>query len=110
MIFRKLLGCKICGERENLLYTPEWGLYGRYKGAIGYPYHEECVKDVVCNPENYTNKQVDWAIQIGESLRERKEDIIREEERRALKAETICKLLHKNKDIINEIDEHERDK
>jgi hypothetical protein len=52
--------CGLCGECHDLVVEITDGhIY-----AETYRYHEHCLDKIAAYPEAFTNRQVDWAIQI----------------------------------------------
>ena len=58
--------CDICGKKGNLKKVFKCYIYENEY----YAYHSECLKDVIKNPEKYTNLKVDKAIEITDILEE----------------------------------------
>lgn len=59
--------CIFCGGENPDLYYRACAMY--YDEKI--PYHKSCYKDIMENPEEYSNKQVDSAIKITDFLKEK---------------------------------------
>ena len=69
--------CYFCGKGNSLGKTPNslektpwWGQYG-FQGNTYH--HDECLDKVLANPRAYTSRSVDMAIEIADSMREKKQ-------------------------------------
>jgi len=69
---KKVPCCEICGKPATKTTGGKRVGDSAYWGYVYYYYHEECIKSVLADPEKYTNTQVDFAIEIGDELTERK--------------------------------------
>jgi hypothetical protein len=69
--------CVICGKHSNDTYKEYKVDFYNGPCTIAHRYHPGCIDKAIKNPENYQNRQVDWAIKI-------KSDLKREEERRGV--------------------------
>lgn len=58
--FRRCVFCR--GKNEKLKYIRRHGLYG--DSCLTWAYHESCLNDVSCSPEDYSREKVDMAIEI----------------------------------------------
>ena len=61
--------CVFCRKKENdLLYIKSFGMYSDTTIA----YHFKCLDKIACEPENYTNRQVDMVIKIVDLIKDLK--------------------------------------
>lgn len=62
--------CLFCKERSNVLnrvYRVTFDTYGRSIDS-NYRFHFPCLKEVLCNPEEYGTENVDTALKITEII------------------------------------------
>lgn len=84
-ILRPFRSCFYCHKKDNLVQAVR---HTAYEGTLRYYYHEECLKRVLCNPEDHA-QYLDLALDIANCI-EMKEA---REERRIEKAERACRRL-----------------
>lgn len=70
--------CVFCGNKDETKYVPAYGLYGQ--SCAGNYYHEECLTEVICEPEKYKTIVVDMAIDIVDRIKGTKALKLRREE------------------------------
>lgn len=80
--------CRFCKKKGNLLHVNRMGIYGA-KSLWVWSYHSHCLNDVACEPEKYSTRQVDMAIEVVDCIKEWKE----EDERRNTTALKRCEYL-----------------
>jgi hypothetical protein len=94
--------CIICKKSDKKLkFVPKYGIYGWYDEGLfsnGDYYHEDCLKEVVCNYEKYGNNLVDTAISISYRIKSYEKFQQHEEESRKRRANTYCKYWHEKKE------------
>lgn len=59
--------CVFCGNKDETKYVPAYGLYGQSRP--GNYYHNECLMEVMCEPEKYKTRIVDMAIDIADRIK-----------------------------------------
>ena len=70
--------CKLCGKTDELVcYVTDEA----YRGHVYYYYHVACWKKVLESPRDYSNAEVDFALEVSDSLREEETRQITREER-----------------------------
>lgn len=95
VIFNRLLKrfdlgkCVFCGLSGNLSFIEKYGIYCE----ANWFYHQGCLLDIICEPENYDNNKIDMAILIGDAIKEenRKDEIC--EFIRKTKLSTLCEEI-----------------
>jgi hypothetical protein len=58
--------CPACKSREDVQLVPEYGVYGGINRH--WAYHDECLQEVLCKPEEHGHKLVDYMLGIAERL------------------------------------------
>jgi len=89
-MLKYLKRCPCCKKRKGVKRVCEYGIYG---SRYWYPYHDECLEDVLCNPEKYGHKVVDYFIGITEKIKSQRARDAQEQEyilERQERARTIC--------------------
>jgi len=76
--------CAICNQ-----YSKHYVLEPAYPCSVRYPYHLECVKKVLSDPESYSHRIVDYAVVVGDELALRKKRV----ERKLNKAKELSTAL-----------------
>ena len=61
--------CPCCKKWQGVKRAKEYGMYG---SVYLYPYHDDCLEDVLCHPEKYVHKIVDNYIGITEKIKSQK--------------------------------------
>lgn len=82
--------CPCCKKWKGAKRAKEYGIYG---SVYLYPYHDDCLEDVLCYPEKYGHKIVDYFIGITEKLKSQQTREAQEQEyilERQEKARAIC--------------------
>ena len=74
--------CFICHSNKNV----EWVRYCSWGDCYKEYYHDDCIKEVLCNPEKYSNR----IIRQAQSVVELKEEIREYRKRNIKKAKEIC--------------------
>lgn len=57
--------CSFCKKQDGLVRHVS---DDAYYGHMYYYYHEECWKKVLASPRDYSNKEVDFALEVSDSL------------------------------------------
>lgn len=60
--------CGFCKSKHGVKYIEAFGLYGNF--VAGNWYHEQCINEIACNPEEYPSIVVDRAIDIIDRIKE----------------------------------------
>ncbi len=72
--------CLLCGNRDKNNPTDKVSGYGIYNSEYRY-FHRSCLKDIVCDPEHYSHRQVDMAITIAEKLEQKERQAVTRREK-----------------------------
>ena len=87
--------CIFCGNKDATKYVPAYGIYGQ--SCAGNHYHDECLMEVMCDPERYKTIVVDMAIDIADRIKVTKERKIHREEREKKRCDYLKSLCVKTK-------------
>ena len=79
--------CIFCGNRDGVVYVPDYGIYG--ETGVGNYYHQKCLKEVMCEPEKYETHVVDMATDIVDRIKTTDEIKESERERQARNCEYL---------------------
>jgi len=61
--------CVLCHKKDgDLILIDDYGIYGCTKS--GEYAHKECIKYIICNPEKFSHRKVDKALDLFERLKE----------------------------------------
>lgn len=76
--------CKLCGKfkTDRVISVPEYGDYGGVSSYAPWRYHDQCLVDVLANPEKYGHQKVDIAIGLTERIFQQREREKRESQSR----------------------------
>lgn len=78
-LFKRFRRCPFCGGRDNLQYIRGHGIYGGDGRYLAY--HHACLRAIAYDPEHYSNKDVDVAVELIdliESKEQRRQEKIRQ--------------------------------
>lgn len=79
--------CVFCkGRSGNLEFVPDTTIYGYLSDFSGSWYHMECLKDVLCEPEEHGHRKIEVALEISDIIKE----IERTERLRWIKVKEAC--------------------
>jgi hypothetical protein len=74
---------------------PEYGIYCGVESH--WVYHDDCLEEVLCNPESYGHKVVDYMLGVVERVKQHKQTMIDEKEsarlyreQQILRAKEVC--------------------
>lgn len=89
-MLKYLKWCPACKKRKDVKRVCEYGIYG---SKSWYPYHDDCLENVLCYPERYGHKVVDYFIGITEKIKSQQRRDTEEQEyilKRQVRARSIC--------------------
>lgn len=66
-IFKVFKGCFFCHKKKNLITHSKTGRI--YEGFEYHYYHKDCLNSILKNPEQFTSRQVDMAIEIVDQIK-----------------------------------------
>ena len=81
MFKRRCFICKVRDKTRNMNY----GYYGIYNHSIHY-FHNDCVEEVICDPENHSTAKVDRALWCHDHILDDKKMELVEQKRKQVEA------------------------
>jgi hypothetical protein len=85
--------CPVCRSREDVELVPEYGVYGGIKRH--WAYHPECLQTVLCNPEAFGHKLVDYMLGIAERLEKHQDKVDKRNEKIKMRCNQVKEMLKK---------------
>ena len=85
--FKKCVFCR--KKKNNLLYIKNPGMYSDTTIA----YHFKCLDKIACEPENYTNRQVDMVIKIVDLIKDLKTEEAEEKAKQKKLMKESCEYI-----------------
>ena len=77
-VLKYLRRCPLCKKRKGVERIPEYGIYCGIESH--WVYHNKCLEIVLCNPEDYGHKLVDYMLGVVERKESQKQKEISKKE------------------------------